>query len=368
MRRIVFVVVCLVVLAGLVVPLVLVTMLRNEQLETFEKHRANLEAKQRLVGARVMADHRRWVNDPLFARRDGGDAAPLLNETIGWAITQAKRGLNPAVEAALKDAGAEWPQLQLDVSGIDLSWMKELHTYGYWDLESEGPLRDAPFDGLKDETPSGMALQNTAKVRLLQGIASGQVDEARAEVRELARLSFSAETLITDMLGVALLTVEHRGTDAGFSQAEIDSLRSALWAAEHSTALSSPVAPLDADFPLIGKCSALHEATMAIMLRPWVHDTVPERYAAIDTLLAKSPECRLRRFRRAWASDAGEGELPVDEQALCTMSAGTASSRCDVPSVVLKIPGVRRAMGATMLTISTTDWLVRYQLDGGTPP
>lgn len=372
MRKVIFIVACVLLLLTFVVPSAGFGLIRNSRLEAVDAQRARLTTRQARVAGQVMAEHRRWAAHPLFQPRDGGDCAQLLLDEVGF--DGKASGVPAEVRRLIQDANDDWPTLQLDAGAIDLSWLSKLSEAGYWDHESTGPLQSRPYNGVTDETFSTGEVMVVARLRLLQGLESGSLVEARAEVHELTRLCFTAESLIFNMVGLSLLNIDRkaveeaarRGLPSGPAPLTVDeheSLRRALWASQHATALVVPPTPLHPAFPLVGRCAALNEAGFALWLRPWLHDSLPERYEAISTMLRDNPQCRLRRLRHAWAT-SGEGELAVTGDALCTSTLGTTSTQCNVPTVALKLPLARQAIGTTLLTIDGPDWLSRY-VDAG---
>ena len=330
------------------------------------ERQAESAADQSAFAVQVMADQLRWQNHPLFVPRDGGDAAAVMFRRVGFdGRGRAPEGLPDELVAALKDAGADWPGAPIDVSGVDLSWMSELPSFATWDIEGPGtPLFDARFDGLNEPLPRHIDLAHLAKVRLKQGLVARQMRPALTDVRELARLSLASEMLIGDMMAVGLLGIEQRGADEAVKQGldlegwhvvtedERQSLKRALWVATHSTSLIAPIKPLDAQFPLVGRCSAQRELALALYVRPFASSVLKEKYESFDRQLAASP-CRVRRLRKAWAT-TGEGELPLSGKAFCE-STGAPASSCDVPDFVTRLPLVRPAVGSVLAATASID-------------
>lgn len=345
-------------------------MLREGSSE-FEKKRAALEADRVLFAEAVLADHRRWSLDPLVTPRDGGDAAPLLFQHIGSENVPPPPGAVPlALRAALADAGTEWTERTFDLGAIDTGWMGQLSSYGFWDIEGEGTLlEERPFNGLQEPLPLFVEAQLHAKVRLLQGLERGDIGPAIDETNELARLCLSSESLIGEMVGAALLGMAHkaglaadrRGLDAGtarrYSEEEIASLRRFRWAmGERVSVLSSSTAAAQPP----ATCGAMRELTVALYIRPYARQFIPERYRQLDAILEASP-CRLRRLRAAWARH-GEGEAE-DATALCTADENLL---CGGSQLVLRLPLAKAAIGAKLVVLGEVDWFKSYR-DAGVP-
>lgn len=346
-----------------------------EGTRALDAERSRFAADQVRFRDQVMADQRRWAADPLFAPRDGGDASALLLQHVGWDQRPPPEQLPAEVSAALRDAGEAWLTRPIDVSAVDTRWMRELSAFAIWDLEAPGtPLHGTPFRSFEDDYPDFWHLTNLAKVRALQGLASGEPGPAIDDVTELARLSLTNERLISNMMGTALLGLARktadeaatRGQDAGrarvFSEEEVRSLRATLWVSTSASSLLGSPAGIAPDFPLVGECAAQFELAGALTLRQYVKPVLPERYRELEEALQKSP-CRVTRLRAAWAT-SGVGELPLGGAAFCESSIVSTETSCHVPDVVVHLPFVRQAVGARLLTIGGTDWFKFYRPEG----
>lgn len=327
----------------------------------------------------IVADDARWKDDPLLQPRDGGDAAPLLFAHVRWEAA-ADAGvrtseLPDALIASLKQWGPDWPKYAGDagVEQLDLQWMAQLSAYGYWDLEPVGgPLDAVPFAPLTEPIPYFIDVQNFAKVRLLQGLGSGDARVAAAEVRELARLSLTAEHLVAEMIGVALLGMERKAYDESVARglpvdgwvpvAEADQrrLKRVLWAALAPFTLAA-TGPVTQGEVSSGRCSALKEGlTMAHFLRGYLEERLPERYASLSKALDESP-CRLRRHRAVWTKKATEGQLATSVGELCGNPTTRDDALCSAPADVIQLPFVRAYIGLNLASLSTTDWFEFYR-------
>lgn len=339
---------------------------------TLREGQARAAAQQRAFAAQVMADHRRWQHDPLFARRDGGDAWPVLAERVGWDGRPATAALPASLTAGLADAGADWPRAALDTSEVDLSFFSMLGDAGFWDLEAPGsPLHGAPYQGPQDPVVSFRDVMALAKVRLIRGLATKELRPALDEVHELARLCLTTESLVGNMVAVALLDFERkaaaeavsRGLDVvGFpvpSEEDTRSLKRTLWAVPHATSLLAPNEPLDPAFPMVGRCAALAELSVPLFLRPFAGPVLPARYATFTTMLNES-DCRLRRLRAAWAT-TGEGEVPLSGDVYCRTTRSSTAAICDTPDFVVRLPFIRPAIGAALASTAAPDWLEHYR-------
>jgi len=344
--------------------------------------RARLASDWKAFEPRVVADEARWKADPLFAPHPGGDAAPVLFAHVRF----EKDGKPPPVPVelteALKAAGADWAKRSADfeVSAIDTAWMAQLGSFGWWDVEGQGtPLERRTFEVMTEPLPVFTDLQAFAKVRLLQGLQSGSLVEAGKEVRELARLCLTNETLVGAMVGTALLGIERRAHEEAasrgldltgwtpISEADQASLRNLLWAAQARHTLLAPEPLANRPFA-VGECTSLREGVgQALFLRGYLGDDLPERYASLAKTLETS-SCRLRRARLAWSSTGpAAGELPVKGSTLCLQEPGVEPTDCAVPDGVMHLPFARAFIGRTLAVIATPDWFAKYREANVTP-
>ena len=330
----------------------------------FEKHRARIEA-----------DEARWANDPLLAPRDGGNAAAVFAQHVGW--VPASAGL-PAPAAPLStevltlltnstDGG--WPSLRDEaILSADVTWLGALSTAGHWDTDEA--LTSVPYDALQEPVPDTSALLAAAKVRLIQGLADGGVVAAGADVRELARLTLTNESLLSNMVGIGILKFERRAHEAAVEagldvtgwvpvpEADAARLKALLWAAPAMTSVVATDA-LAQHVPRVGQCAALREGLgIAQYLRPWLEPELTERYAALGQQLDGSA-CRLSRLRAAWAGTAKSAQLPVSARAFCV--ADPDSDACALGDAPLPLATFSRPyVGNTLIAIGTPDWFKPY--------
>lgn len=139
------------------------------------------------------------------------DAGPYLNQLIMWENKPGARLQLPQdLSDKLKDK--DWVALEPDFKALnlDFSWMAKLSEFDHWapDLNSpyfeEGTkpmLQDLPF-------PSYMQLTNWAKLRLIHGRKTQTMQKALAEVRQLARLIFTNDFLVSTTVTIAILRHE----------------------------------------------------------------------------------------------------------------------------------------------------------------
>lgn len=151
------------------------------------------------------------------------DAGEFLNPRIVWEPRHHSPDwpeieLPRAAEKILLQVGPvkRRPWVELDspeLERVDLSWMNNLHAYDHWDLFASGvgpahthmKFRRNPFTV---PTPSFRDFSHFAKLRLLRGLRTQQPLAAFRDVRQLAKLVYSTETLVGAMVGISILGME----------------------------------------------------------------------------------------------------------------------------------------------------------------
>lgn len=111
----------------------------------------------------------------------------------------------------LRNPPGAWRRFGPEVyAGLDFSWMKELLQFDTWSIATASPLRDVAevttyFDA---PLPNFVTLQHWSKLRLLKGLHENDLASASLEVRHLADLIGTTNTLVGDMVRVALFGIE----------------------------------------------------------------------------------------------------------------------------------------------------------------
>lgn len=332
--------------------------------------RAVQDAQFRSVEAKIVADEALLAKTPLLSTTiDGPDAGPLLLQHVRFGATPTKAPVSAALAERLN---TNW-LAQVDdeeVARLDLSWMAQLPSAGFWDLEGAGsPLEHAPFAVFTESLPQFVDVKHLAMVRLLQGLKAHTTPSAAAEVRALARLALSTESMIGEMIGVNLLTLEQRAhaqaTSAGDdttgwtppTTAEIDALKRVLFAALSQHSLTSSTTATAHRFP-IGTCAALREGLGgALYFSAFARDEYAERYVELGDALRASP-CRLRRLRLAWANPTPSTAAMLNT--VCVDEELRPRGDCAVPDAALGLPGVRGFLTNTLLVIAQPGTLTGY--------
>jgi hypothetical protein len=353
---------------------------RTDELRAAQRSELAALRERVLEDQRVLAGH--WLFGP---GGGGGDASVVLCPRAGWrgrGVDQAgDPGVPTALVAQVKDWGPDWAThaVDVDLTGVDLAWMKELPRYDHWDLEAEGsPLNTPPWRWHDAPIPDFVPLQAAAKVRLLQGIRAGAPAEAVAEVRALARLCASTEMLIGEMIAAALMGIERKARLAAGAQGldltawptiteeEVQQVQRTLWGAVaffQPIALETGATTPVADAIQVGRCAALLEGgANTHFLGQFLGARYDERTRVIGDAIARSP-CRLKNLRRVWNGTDGEGQLVADDELFCTVSMEGGGERppgCDALGAILWLPWTKAAIGETLLSIASPGYLQKY--------
>lgn len=79
-------------------------------------------------------------------RTEGRDFGTFVNGKISWTTDQSKQSQNlisvpTEVAEKLVYLGEDWliERQQVDIRGIDLSWMDQIDEFDFWDLYNSGP-------------------------------------------------------------------------------------------------------------------------------------------------------------------------------------------------------------------------------------
>jgi hypothetical protein len=227
----VFVVVALTA-GGLLGAHVLLVNLQQEKLNSQYMNQTELDqlvADQRLVAASGLlapasnSADAAWTDaGPMlnpFIHLDGGDSSmqtPL--ETASWAGVRIREQVKGPKERGPRTGETQiWRMKPEILPDLDLTILQTLGEYQHWNPASPPGryheyLEKAALPLLySSPIPNLIDFQTLVKLRLAQGLESGQMLPALQEVRHLARLTLGVEELVATMVGVALLRAERLG-------------------------------------------------------------------------------------------------------------------------------------------------------------
>ena len=162
------------------------------------------------------------AREPFFQRpvaNEPRDAAPVMSAFIGWGDTSEDGGV-PVPRGSVDVPKAMRPRLggsvfmdaltDGDLAAVDTAFVATLHDFDRWELTGGGgPLVGAAsWHAASAPLPNFVAILDVAKMHLKRGAKEGHLIEAARDVRQLAWLSYSTESLLGGMVGLALLAIE----------------------------------------------------------------------------------------------------------------------------------------------------------------
>ena len=102
-------------------------------------------------------------------------------------------------------APASWPTaLTADADGLDFTWMRRLQQFDHWDVGMDPHVAEHLNWWFDAVIPNFETLVHWAKLRLVNGLTQGGVLQAAAEVRHLAKICESTQTLVGLEVGLAM--------------------------------------------------------------------------------------------------------------------------------------------------------------------
>jgi hypothetical protein len=252
------------------------------------------------------------------------DAAEVLNALIDLDDNRPEHRsqtppwwADPAVSAALKADNSSWKDHVKDGPRGDLSITRTLLAYDGWDSSSSGPkLAVQAVASYAYPIPNLVPFQTLAKLRLLEGLRSGEMKGALEEVRHLTELVACEEWLVGAMIAVALLGIEADGYEEAVKRGILPAeawkpvpkpVREAMKREGFGLVLLyaglAPEGSLDrldrVQGLIFGRCAAMGEAMMqwallrAFLGEPWPFELDHQAAVrALDPILATS-SCRL---------------------------------------------------------------------------
>ncbi len=311
--------------------------------EAMKKHGDAFREELRLLSPLPFLDPTR------AAKPDGKDAASFLAEKLALPLPEkATMAVDGVVIGKFPERA-----LDIDVSAVDLSWMRELAAFDHWELTEQKPVG---FHTTLPRVLDTHKLTQIARIRLLQGIASGDVKSAGEEVEDLARLTFSTEQWTVAMSGIHLMQLTRRA----FEYARADGLDVEGWSPPDRKVLEAATRVLRAyvgaldyhvDPALLGdlltspdltagRCAALNEAAVIDIE---IESVTGDRYREAHTWLTKALEstkgqCRLTLVREAWDRE-DQRALIVGSDAMCDADGDPGT--CIAASIASGLPGIR---------------------------
>jgi uncharacterized protein YqcC (DUF446 family) len=262
------------------------------------------------------------------------DAGPYLNSKIHWEIGEIHhQGSLVLPEYINKEMRKDWAIKKplFKKMGLDFKWMNELHHYDHWNPEENSPVYP---EGKKYQTysfpvPTYKDLVSWAKLRLLYGKETKDIQNAFKDVRQLTRLIWTNDYLVSTSVASDLLNVEHEFHDTLLPEEEgewklipEDDL---MRAKRHFYALNSATDLRLSDEVFkkftenaIGVCPMIVEGLMSyIAVREMIGEDLYSKYERMNNLVQGSQKllCRRTIVHKMWEDPNWPSPMPDDQNA-----------------------------------------------------
>lgn len=322
MKVILTIIALLVALASAIAGVTVALTVRTMHQRAEARREAYFSRAERLLPKYLVISARLDV-DPFFAApRPEADAGPFFNPRLRWDGVPGTDGRELALAESDQARVREWKEHWVEhaddplVGSLDFTWMRGLSKYGRWNLVPGSPLEKLERrDLLKIPMPYFVDLITWSKLRLLRALKSGDYAAASAEVRQLAWLCYSSETLLGSMVALSILRAERTAHDAAerasadlqgwtaYDEAWLTAARHTLFAGLVYTNLALPDAlQMRARAARAPRCAGLVEVTWVAQMRKDAGKPLPPWYEA--EFAHPQPPCRLDFARWLAASSA----------------------------------------------------------------
>lgn len=297
----------------------------------------NLEQKAALIEA----DRLRLSSIDFFhsSVRGQSDASTFLNPLISWAEKPGLLALAPETKSLFANSKTSFSDIKVDwkQANLDFSWFSSLARFDVWSFDQGGPFFDQgqDYNVLNLPFPDYGELRTWSKLRLLKGRDDKALEPAFKEVRQLAKLMMSQESLLSTMSAISLLKAETQFY-ASLSEEERRTLNWSVISAEDLAAARRyywaqlsflDLRLSDSSFQKHasmepGLCTRVYEALAAAHeLRPLAQRYLAASYERLDQLeKATADKCRPSAIRRMWTHPQGSGLLNDKQDLLEAMS------------------------------------------------
>lgn len=332
-----------------------------------------------------------------FMKDSGGtkDASAFLNPLVSWNKIDDFPGVKgklllPEELNQLLTSSQNFTQLKIQWKkmNLDFSWLTELQKYDHWSYDQSGPAYDESkeYKIIVAPTPEYSELQSWSKLRLLLGRDRGDLTAAFREVRQLAQLVMTHETLLSSMVAIAIMGLEskmYKELDKK-SQSQIDSkdlisldlhyrARRFYFAVSSFTDLRlTPEVFKHFNSYKVGACHKIQEGIFNnIAYRRILIKEYPEEYARLNQQIQESAKkCRTSFLRKMWKKPSYDGLFTRDEDIFQTVDhfvrEGSENPITKEPLIkttfadLEKHPVVANLMVYTLLSISQPNFLKLY--------
>ncbi|MES2528674.1 MAG: hypothetical protein V4598_16440 [Bdellovibrionota bacterium] len=324
-----------------------------------------------------ISEDRAVIEQETFFRGSRGekDAGPYLNTIVHWdGHGPSKIQLPKEVSDNLRDKN--WVAYEPDFKALklDFAWMEKLTEFDYWASDDNNP-HIKPSEHPVFQTlsfPGYMELTNWAKLRLIHGRKTQTMPKALAEVRQLARLIYTNDYLVSAMVAIAILRHEGKFVQnynpkifAGWKTVPEETL---VRAKRYFWAMPELVDPRLSDEThqrfsgiTVGKCQMISEGVFKnIIIRDHLQKMYPGAVKRFDEMVKSSLEtCRKSLVHVMWNDTQWKvfGDRPEYAKSLVK-----PENESEMKWKLLMIsPRIEEYFALTMLTISSPNYLKEYQ-------
>jgi len=295
--------------------------------------------------------------------------------------------VNFLVDSATTIDITEWKThpMRKEILAVDTKWMGELHKHDHWDLfNTDGPFRENVLAGVSPTSlsmPDFLNLRDYGKIRLLQGLEERKPLHALRDVRQLALLIQSSESLISDAVGITLFSLERGYFDVmvrhgllqpgdwkTLERSDFDIARRAAYGSAHWVGFLAPKELseeiINSPIPLLGICGGMLESAMQTALlggffreRAVGELDFSESFVQRDRLTkAVSGYCRLSGTKKMLDRNNTDAAVAGNSSVLSADGA-----RFHSIALSRHLPYLRRYGGAEISSIAAPNFLGRYQ-------
>jgi hypothetical protein len=332
--------------------------------------------------AQIMEDRAAIGKEPFFrGSRGEKDAGPYLNPIVHWDEQgPSKIQLPKEVSDKLREKGWVTYEPDFKTLHLDFTWMEKLHDFDHWASDQNNPYINLAQRPLFQQIPfpGYMELTNWAKLRLIHGRKTQTMLKALADVRQLARLIYTNDYLVSSMVAVAILRHEgkfvqndNKTISAGWKTIPEDLLVRAkryFWASADSVdPRLTEETYLRFSGTIVGQCQMISEGMMKnIILRDHLQKVYPGAIKRFDETVKNSlNHCRKSLVHIMWNDPQWKvfGVRPDYKKSLVK-----PENESEMKWLLLMFsPRIEEQFAFTVLTISSPNYLRQYQDLGPKP-
>lgn len=344
---------------------------------------------------RFEADQRSLANLKLLTETSAvkSDAGRFLNLKLPWI------GLGPKTEPAVsEDVYLKWvrnwmtAQIPPELSKTDVSWVPKIKEFDHWDLFQAGPnaklIGETPIliNPFVVPMPDFSIVSQAAKLHLRHGLDNGQIESALADVRHLARLCYTTETLIGSMMTASLLKVERQAYDEAIrrkmvvsaryepiSQDTLAKIKTTLWVtagfADHAApdVMTRVFLDTTSRWP-VGSCAALAETAQHVVLTTELvtkkyplEVEMKEQAGTLHRVFeASRPHCRLTFHRQLVSRTKDYMDVMLGDSGFSMSETWWNRLESYKYAVGRYVPYVRQGLGLELQANARPDFSSRY--------